>query len=592
MRSVRHHRAAPMFVAAACILVSFIAGCQDNSQPLAPQIAADKGGNGAVINGVDLRKIQLAYVCGNQFKVTNFNTTSVPVTWQVRQTKESGSLTLAAAPASGDPNFSETTFTTNSKGTVALSYGSKQIANKANGGVVCQTQAPPPPPANSPAVIGSWTAPFNWGAVAIHAHLLPDGRVLTWSRYDLTARIWNPVTNSFTTAQSASNLFCSSHDWLPNGQLLVAGGHITDGHGQPNGNIFTAATSSFSATGAMSAGRWYPTLVSLGDGSAVVMAGTDQNANNVGTPERWSGGSWHQLTGAYQLIPYYPRAFLAPNGQIFYAGESDTSQYLDPSGSGSWHFVARRLVASRDYGSAVMYQPGKIIYIGGGAPTATAEIIDLNQGSPSWRYTSPMKSARRQMNATILADGKVLATGGSYGSGFSDETKPVLTAELWNPDGETWTTMAAEQVVRVYHSTAVLLPDARVLEAGGGAGGGNTDQTTAEIFTPPYLYASDGTLAPRPVLSNVPATAAHSQQITVGVQSALAIGKVTLIRLSSVTHAFNIGQRILFPTFTTGTGTVTLTLPSSPTLAPAGPYMLFVLNTNGVPSKAAIITLQ
>jgi hypothetical protein len=196
------------------------------------------------------------------------------------------------------------------------------------------------------------------------------------------------------------------------------------------------------------------------------------------------------------------------------------------------------------------------------------------------------------MNATILADGKILATGGSYGSGFSDETKPVLTAEMWNPDNETWTTLAAEQVTRVYHSTAILLPDARVLEAGGGAGSGNTDQTSAEIFSPPYLYASDGTLAPRPVLSGAPATVAHGQQITVNVSSALAIAKVTLIRLGSVTHAFNVGQRIAFPTFTTGTGTVTLTIPSSPTAVPSGPYMLFVLDSNGVPSKAAIVMVQ
>jgi hypothetical protein len=588
MPSVVRRRVVPALGAALCAFLALLSACQDSTQPI-PGIAEDKG---AVVNGVDLRKIDLAYVCGNNFKITNFNTVSVVVTWTVRQTGEHANVNLPAAPG-GDPNFSETTITTTTRGTVVLTYNSKRIANKGNGGTTCQTPAPPPPPPPSgPAVAGAWTAPFSWGAVAIHLHMLPDGRVLSWSRYDLSTRIWDPATGMFTVVNSLSNMFCSSHDWLPNGQLLVGGGHITDGHGLPNGNLFTASTSSYSSAGAMHQGRWYPTLVALGDGRAVIMSGTDENGNSVGTPEIWSAGSWQQLTGGYRIIPYFPRNFLAPNGKIFYAGEADTSQYFDPSGTGSWQFVAARQVASRDYGSAVMYQPGKIIYIGGGAPTATAEIIDLNQASPSWRYTNPMHTPRRQMNATILADGKILATGGSYGSGFSDETKPVLTAEMWNPDNETWTTLAAEQVTRVYHSTAILLPDARVLEAGGGAGSGNTDQTSAEIFSPPYLYASDGTLAPRPVLSGAPATVAHGQQITVNVSSALAIAKVTLIRLGSVTHAFNVGQRIAFPTFTTGTGTVTLTIPSSPTAVPSGPYMLFVLDSNGVPSKAAIVMVQ
>jgi hypothetical protein len=332
-----------------------------------------------------------------------------------------------------------------------------------------------------------------------------------------------------------------------------------------------------------------------------VLSGTDQNSNYVGEPEVWSNGSWRSMNTAesYKILPYYPRAFAAPNGKLFYAGERDTTMYYDPAGFGTWTYVAARQVASRDYGSAVMYQPGKIVYIGGGAPTATAEIIDLNQGSPSWRFTNPMKSPRRQMNATLLADGKVLATGGSYGSAFSDETKPVLTAELWDPDTETWTTMAAEQVVRVYHSTAVLLPDGRVLEAGGGAGGitpdnpaGNTDQLSAEIFSPPYLFTPAGDPATRPTITSLPATGTWGQSVAVGTPDAASISKVTFLRLGSVTHAFNQGQRFLSLAFSQTSGGLQVTLPASPNVAPAGPYMMFILNGNGVPSVAKIIQLQ
>ena len=75
-----------------------------------------------------------------------------------------------------------------------------------------------------------------------------------------------------------------------------------------------------------------------------------------------------------------------------------------------------------------------------------------------------MQFARRQMNATILADGQVLVTGGTSGPGFNDVTSPVYNAELWNPATESWSIMARESVVRTYHSTAVLLPDAETRE--------------------------------------------------------------------------------------------------------------------------------
>src|SRR5205085_8132368 len=103
--------------------------------------------------------------------------------------------------------------------------------------------------------------------------------------------------------------------------------------------------------------------------------------------------------------------------------------------------VADRKVANRLKGSAVMYAPGKIIYVGGGdPPTNSAEVIDLNQPSPAWRSVAPMAFARRQLNATILADGQVLATHGSSGPGFNNVVAAVHAAEVWNPTPESWST--------------------------------------------------------------------------------------------------------------------------------------------------------
>ena len=149
-------------------------------------------------------------------------------------------------------------------------------------------------------------------------------------------------------------------------------------------------------------------------------------------------------------------------------GPAQASAWLDTAGAGQWEVGPNSSVTSRDYGSAVMYEPGKVLIVGGGAPVNTAEVIDLNVANPPWKRTGSMAFRRRQMNATILADGTVLATGGSSGSGFNNTNTPVYDAELWNPATGKWTTMAKASVIRVYHSTSVLLPDATVLNAGGG----------------------------------------------------------------------------------------------------------------------------
>ena len=90
--------------------------------------------------------------------------------------------------------------------------------------------------------------------------------------------------------------------------------------------------------------------------------------------------------------------------------------------------------------------------------------------------------ARRQFNLTLLPDVKVLASGGSGGFGFDNSTYPIYPAEMWDPATGNWTTMASISVYRGYHSTALLLPDGRVLSAGGEITG-----ASAEIFSPPYL---------------------------------------------------------------------------------------------------------
>src|SRR5437899_3290584 len=182
-------------------------------------------------------------------------------------------------------------------------------------------------------------------------------------------------------------------------------------------------------------GRWYPTNTTLPNGEVLTVAGTDQNGAVVTIPEIWNGTSWRQLTTASLSLEYYPRDFVAPDGRVFDAGEEQPSRWLDVTGTGRWtDGPSRNEPGWRSYGSAVMYEPGKNLYAGGGEdpPTNTAEVIDVTDASPDWRYTGSMAYARRHMNATILPTGDVLVTGGTSAPGFNNFAGAVHVAELWN----------------------------------------------------------------------------------------------------------------------------------------------------------------
>ena len=192
-----------------------------------------------------------------------------------------------------------------------------------------------------------------------------------------------------------------------------------------------------------------------------------------------------------------------------------------------------------------------------------------------------MSIARRQVNATLLPDGTVLVTGGTSGPGFNDATTPVYPAELWDPATETWTTLASSNgIPRLYHSAAVLLPDGRVLSTGG------NDYPTPEAFSPPYLFKG-----PRPGLSGVPPTVGYGQHFSVQSPDAASITKVTLIRITSVTHAFNENQRLSVLSFTPRSGAVDIVAPATANIAPPGHYLLFIVNGSGVPSIGSIVQL-
>jgi galactose oxidase-like protein len=433
---------------------------------------------------------------------------------------------------------------------------------------------------------GQWTAPFAWPIVAIHTMLLPDGRVLAINRIE-NPQIWNPVTGTFKSVPAPANLFCAGHAMLPDGQVFLAGGHIDDNQGLPNVTLFSPTTDAWTSLTPMARGRWYPTTTVMGNGDVVILAGKDEDMLEVTVPEVWSGGSLRQLTGANLALPYYPRAFVAPDGRLYVAGPTVNTRFLSLSGTGTWTNGPRRVGPSREYGSAVMYDDGKILYAGGNRTTNTAEVIDLNQASPAWSATSPMAYARRHLNLTVLPTGEVLATGGVAGTTFNDVSAGVHAAEMWNPETGDWRTLASSAITRGYHASSLLLPDGRVLHAGSGEGAGAPDQKNGELFSPPYLLRG-----PRPEITSAPSDVGYGGQIRILTPQAPAITRVSLIRLGATTHAFDENQRFQRLTFTTDATGLTATAPSSSNRTPPGHYMVFILNDSDVPSVARILRIH
>ena len=460
-----------------------------------------------------------------------------------------------------------------------------------------------PPAATAPhaaiadvATEGQWSGVLPWVDRAVNAHVLPTGKVMYWPAWfgDAPARLWDPATGLTVDAPFAGyNIFCTGEVFLADGRMFVAGGSVDNVNpfGTKNTSIYDPFANTWTTLPEMAQARWYPTTTVLSDGNVLVVSGENHHAHRSLLPQVWQteAGSYRNLTSAEKWLPLYPWMYLAPNGKVFNAGPNGWTSYLDTNGTGTWDPpIARSNFGDRDigegtYGSSAMYRDGKILIMGGSDPaTATAEVIDLNAAMPTWRYVAPMASPRKQHVATILPDGKVLVVGGHSGPGKDNPAYPVYPAELWDPATETWTTLASMATYRGYHSSAFVLPDGRVVSAGGEDVGAN-----AEIFSPPYLFRGS-----RPRIAAAPDRVSYGQTFSVSSPDAASVARVTLLRLPSITHGFDQNQRFAELTFSRGAGGLSATAPTDPNLAPAGHYMLYLLNSAGVPSVAKIIRLD
>jgi hypothetical protein len=275
------------------------------------------------------------------------------------------------------------------------------------------------------------------------------------------------------------------------------------------------------------------------------------------------------------------------------AGSDSLTRYLDVSGTGKWTDVGfTRLRKFRNYGSAVMFAPGKVMLCGGAKfpPTASVETIDLNAATPAWNYSDSMHYARRQHTAVMLPNGKVLVTGGTSGSGFNNADGAVYDAEMWDPATGHWTVWAKASTMRLYHSISMLLPDGRVLTGAGGHPGDDVHFEDAhldfEIFDPPYLFK--GT---RPAIDSAPDTVYYGRSFHVKTKTQGNL-RASFMRLSAITHVRDHNADFNWlPVQREGANDFMIAAPEDSIVTAPGPHMLFLVDSADVPSVSKLVWL-
>jgi hypothetical protein len=512
-----------------------------------------------------------------------------------------GSTAQPATTVNGTPPVTNATVTDLTNGT-AYTF-TVTATNSVGTGPASSPSASVTPTASS---AGSWGPLMSWPMVAIHSILMDNGKVLQfdgWQQPEPT-EVYDPATHTFATQTAPDSVFCSGMAELPDGRVLVVGGYggLSTGQiGIADTTIFDPATNTWSRVADMHSPRWYPDLTELADGRYVAISGNDTDSNHwADTPEVFdpTTGQWTVLSGVSTSQVHeeeYPFSYLLPNGNVFTIGPSEDKSFELNVGARTWTQVGGSSGVVN--GSSVMYRPGKILYSGGAADlnsstpaAAGTATIDLTSATPTWQQTAPMAHARIYHTLTMLANGTVLAVGGEPTAGQTGQTEVsggILPSEIWDPSTQTWSPAAATATTRGYHSTALLMPDGTVLVGGSGhANPGYAAQLSSQVYSPAYL--SKG---PRPTVSSVPNSINYGANLDVTMGDASTVSQVNLVSLGSDTHQSDMDQHFVPLTFNQNGNTLSITAPSGGTYAPPGHYMLFILNANGVPAVAPIISV-
>jgi hypothetical protein len=465
------------------------------------------------------------------------------------------------------------------------------------------------------AAAGAWRLlDFDTQVFAIHAALLHNGDVLLFSgssnnpvnlaAHQFRSRVWHYPSARFTAPDTPIDLFCCGHAFLPDGRLLAAGGteQYDPFHGLRSAVIFDPATLAWTIAPDMDGGRWYPALLALPDGRVLAISGLGEDGNLNLIPETYADAvGWSDLASPGPW-PQYANVFVLADGQIFYSG----GQYGGNNGVRPtiWNLTTGATSAvpglpvpdMRNQSASVLLPPAqdqRVLIAGGGgsdmhnqAPAVPdTGIVDLSAPNPAYTPGPSLHAARMHLNLVTLPDRTIVASGGAAMP--EDPTTAALGAELYDPRSRAWTAAAAAPNPRHYHSVALLMPDGKVITAGSNPQR-TVEERRIEVYWPPYLFKGA-----RPQWTIDSSQASWSTTVAASSPDASRLSAVSLIRPGATTHSADNEQRLVdVPFRATRPDTLELDIPANKSLLPPGWYLLFAIDTAGLPTDGAWIHLS
>ncbi|WP_229676112.1 galactose oxidase early set domain-containing protein [Polaromonas eurypsychrophila] len=478
-----------------------------------------------------------------------------------------------------------------------------------------------------PATMGRWSDPFIIPVVGVAAVLLHTGKVMFWS-YDPVdyhnpanskngvAFIWNPASRTGYNIPPPENVWCAGQTILSDGRVYLAGGNLrypdpnalggaTNWAGTLTNYTFNPLNELWAKQPDMVRGRWYPTVTQLADNRIVITSGMDEtgsgaitNAVEVLTPDsNMNGIGTIQVVSTHNASGLYPLQFLLPSGQMLEAGPNAASSFqLNPA---TWNWSSLPRMKSDHYylGNGISYtdtstaQPRQLIMVAGGhtekVPLAANEWLDGFNPALGWNTYPQWQTPRHNANTVILPDGTLLTVGGNkglYGYENAEFSTELYSKAAIDTTG-TWLKLAPHTIQAAYHSTAILLPDATVLLSQDDMdySAQAAFQHKAQVYSPPYLFKG-----PQPTITAAPTNVTYGQSFNISTDRSDMVSAV-LVAPGATTHGNDMHQRAIKLRVQPRSNGLTAVVPSSSALVPPGYYMLFVMDSQGIPSVAKFV---
>lgn len=450
--------------------------------------------------------------------------------------------------------------------------------------------------------------------------------------YDCSAHsvMFDPASNTVRPLYIATDTWCSSGQFLPNGTLLQTGG-FNDGVQKIRWLSPCAADGDCdwveSTTNVLQAGRWYATNQLLPDGTQFVLGGQFSNAYEF-VPSNGLGLFNLDLLSTQGYFDWYPFVHLLPDGNLWIFANRD-SILLDYTTNTVLQNYPSITGEPRNYpcaGSSVLlaldgdYTQAEVLVCGGASVMAPGNVtaqypasqtcgrMVVTSPTPAWTmFEMPIR--RNMGDMVMLPTSDILIINGAQNGaqGWDSATNAALNPVTYYPDTSTFVVEPATTIARVYHSIAVLLPDGRVLIAGSNCHilytftGDFPTELRVEAFSPEYLDPVNDPM--RPQITTAPEILVYNTSFTVQITIPTAptgVVGLTLVSVPFTTHSYSQGQRqiklpVTAPTAIAGSATPAYSIsaigPVSGTVAPSSYYMLFAVN-NGIPSTAVWVNVQ